>query len=270
MSATRVVVVGAAGRMGRNIVAAVKAHPELALVGATEAPGHPDLGRDVGELAGTGALGVKLQSELEPLLAAGTVVIDFTAPEATLNHVQTCVAAGAAMVIGTTGLTAGQKEKVAAAARTVPIVMAPNMSVGMNLLFHLVAAAARTVADFDVEIVEAHHRLKKDAPSGTALKLAEVAAAVRGWDLAETGKYCREGIIGARPDREIGVQTIRAGDIVGDHTVYLAGPGERLELTHRAHSREPLARGAVRAAAWLAGRKTGLYDMQDVLGLKGA
>jgi 4-hydroxy-tetrahydrodipicolinate reductase len=270
MSPTPVVVVGAAGRMGRYLVAAVKAHAGLDLAGAIEAPGHPELGRDAGELAGVGALGVKLQADLAPLLGPGIVVIEFTAPAATVDHLRACLAAGAAMVIGTTGLSAEHKREVAAAGRKIPIVIAPNMSMGVNLLFHLLATAARiTAADFDIEIVEAHHHLKKDAPSGTALKLAEIAAAARGWDLADTAKYCREGMIGARPQREIGIQTVRAGDIVGDHTVIIAGPGERIELTHRAHSREPLAQGAARAAAWIAGRAAGTYDMQDVLGLKG-
>jgi 4-hydroxy-tetrahydrodipicolinate reductase len=266
-----VVVAGAAGRMGRCLVAAVKQHPGLKLTGALEAPGHPDLEKDAGALAGLGPIGVAVTGALAPLLGPKTVVIDFTTPEATLLHLQDCTRAGHAMVIGTTGLDDAQKALVASAAKSIPIVMAPNMSVGVNLLFHLVEQVARiTGPDFDIEIVEAHHRLKKDAPSGTALRLAEIAAAARQWSLADTGKYCRHGLVGERPQREIGVQTIRAGDIVGDHTVIVAGPGERLELTHRAHSRETLAKGAARAVAWIADQRPGLYDMQDVLGLKGS
>lgn len=263
-----VVVLGAAGKMGRRLTAAVASHPELTLAGAAEAPGHPELGKDAGSLAGIPELGVKLGSELAPLLSPGAVVIDFTAPGATLSHLAACVEKRAAMVIGTTGFSPDQSAKVRELAAQIPCVIAPNMSVGVNLLFYLVAEAARGLGDdFDLEIVEAHHRLKKDAPSGTALKLGEIAAEARGWPLAEAGRYGREGMIGARPDKEIGIMSVRAGDIVGEHTVIFAGPGERIELVHRAHSRDIFARGAARAAAWVAGRDPGIYSMFEVLGL---
>jgi 4-hydroxy-tetrahydrodipicolinate reductase len=265
-----VAVAGAAGRVGKALVAAVRAEPGLRLAGALEAPGHPSLGQDAGMLAGIGELRVPITADLAPLLASVRVVIDFTAPAATIKNLEACAAAGVAMVIGTTGLSPAQKEEVKRQAGRIPVVFAPNMSVGVNLLFHLVREAARILGpSFDIEIVEAHHRLKKDAPSGTALRLAEVAAAGRGFTLAESARYCREGIIGERPDKEIGVQTLRGGDIVGDHTVLFAGPGERVEFIHRAHSRETFARGAARAAIWITGREPGLYDMQDVLGLGG-
>lgn len=264
-----VTVTGAAGRMGRALVQAVSEVPSLKLEGATEAPGHGLLGADAGEVAGIGALGVKISDDLASVARPGMVVIDFTAPAATMAHAAVCAEKGAAMVIGTTGLAEEQREKVAETCAGVPVVLAPNMSVGVNLLFWLVEQASKITGElFDIEIVEAHHRMKKDAPSGTALKLAEMAARGRGWSLSECGRYCREGMIGERPGREIGVQTVRAGDIVGDHTVTLAGPLERIELTHRAHDREVFAKGAARAAAWIADKKPALYDMQDVLGIK--
>ncbi|HUT55975.1 MAG TPA: 4-hydroxy-tetrahydrodipicolinate reductase [bacterium] len=270
MAGIGVVVAGAAGRMGRRLVAAVAEDPGLELKGAVEAAGHPELGRDAGTLAGVRELNVKITDALAPLLAGAGVVMDFTSPESTLKNLELCAKSGVAMVIGTTGLGEAHKARAAELARSVAVVLSPNMSVGVNLLFYLTRRAAEILgAGFDIEVVEAHHRLKKDAPSGTALKLAEMAAAGRGWKLSETGRYCREGMIGERPEREIGVQTLRAGDIVGDHTVLLAGPGERIELTHRAHSRDTFAKGAARAAHWVAGRPPGLYDMQDVLGLTG-
>lgn len=263
-----VVIAGAAGKMGRRLVAAVAEDPGLKLAGATEQTGHPDLEKDAGELAGAGPLGVKISDDLAACLSPGAVVIDFTAPAATMKHLELAARKQCPMVIGTTGLAPDQKARVKALAKKVPLVLAPNMSAGVNLLAHLVREAAAALGPgFDVEIVEAHHRLKKDAPSGTALFLAEAAAEGKGWELKSSARYCREGLIGARPDREIGVQTLRGGDIVGDHTVLFAGPGERLELIHRAHSRDTFARGAVRAAAWLAKRPAGLYTMSDVLGL---
>lgn len=264
-----VIVTGAAGRMGRMLVTAVEAEPGEKLVGAVELPGHPALGQDAGALAGIAGQGVPITDNLAALLQPGRVLIDFTAPAATLANLKACAAAGTAAVVGTTDITPEQKEEVRALAARVPVVLAPNMSMGMNLLFHLVKEAARILGDgFDIEVVEAHHRLKKDAPSGTALRLAEVAAEGRGWSLQETGRYCREGIIGERPDREIGVQTVRGGDIVGDHTILFAGTGERVEIVHRAHSRETFARGAARAVKWVAKMPPGMYDMQDVLGLR--
>ncbi len=264
-----VVVVGAAGRMGRFLVTAVTEADGQKLTGATESPGHPQLGQDAGLLAGVGELGVTIGADLKQLVGPETVVIDFTAPEPTIEHAKICAAAGAAIVIGTTGMSPAQKDVVTGLGDNFSCVMAPNMSVGVNLLFYLVEQASRITGEsFDLEIVEAHHRLKKDAPSGTALRLAEAAATGRGWDLEETARYCREGIIGERPEREIGIQTVRAGDIVGDHAVIMAGDGERLELTHRAHSRVVFAQGAARAVTWIAKNGPGTYDMWDVLGLK--
>ena len=269
MSDIGVIIAGAAGRVGRALIAAVLSEPGLALAGAVEAPGHPALGQDAGGLAGIAGLGLTVTSDLPALLAPGRVLIDFTSPAATMQNLKACAAASVAVVAGTTGLSSEQREEAKALARKIPIVLAPNMSVGVNLLFHLVKEAARILGPgFDIEIVEVHHRLKKDAPSGTAIRLAEVAAEGRGWSLKESARYCREGLVGERPDKEIGIQTIRGGDIVGDHTVLFAGAGERIEIIHRAQSRDPLARGAARAGKWVAKMPPGMYDMQDVLGLR--
>lgn len=263
-----VTVVGAAGRMGRKLVAAVCGDPGTSLAGAVETPDHPGQGADAGLLAGVGALDVKVTASLPALLEKTGVVIDFTVPASTLKTIEACAKRGVPVVTGTTGLSDEQKEEVGKLARKIPVVLAPNMSVGVNLLFHLVELAAGMLGPgFDIEIVEAHHRLKKDAPSGTALRLLEVAARARDWKASDSARFCREGMIGQRPEREIGVQTVRAGDIVGDHTVIMAGAGERIELTHRAHSRDNFAAGAVRAVHWIVGRDPGLFDMQDVLGL---
>jgi 4-hydroxy-tetrahydrodipicolinate reductase len=198
-------------------------------------------------------------------------VVDFTAFEVSARHAEVCAGRGVALVIGSTGFTAEARARVSEAARKVPLVLSPNMSVGVNVLFSLVEQAARVLGDaYDVEIVEMHHKMKKDAPSGTAVRLAEVAAGALGRDPRKDLAYARHGMIGERPPRQIGVQTLRGGDVVGEHTVFFAGQGERLELTHRATSREQFARGALRAAAWVVGRPPGLYDMQDVLGLRGA
>jgi 4-hydroxy-tetrahydrodipicolinate reductase len=267
MAPVGVVVAGSAGRMGKKLVAAVAEDQGLKLSGALEAPGHPALGRDAGLVAGLGPLKVPITSDLAPLLQGARAVIDFTAADAAIKHLELCAGKGVAMVIGVTGLSERQRSKAKRLAKKIPVVLAPNMSAGVNLLFYLVEKAAAILGpEFDIEVVEAHHRLKKDAPSGTALRLAEAAAKGRGWK-SNTFKYCRQGLIGARPDREIGVQTVRGGDIVGEHTVMLAGPGERVELIHRAQSRDTFARGAARAVHWLMGRPPGLYDMQDVLGL---
>ncbi len=263
-----VIITGAAGKMGRRIAAAVIADSRLELRGATEAADHPELGSDAGVLAGAGPAGVSLTDKLAELVSSETVVIDFTYHEASASHVETCAEKGSAMVIGTTGFTDNEKKRVEKAASKVPIVLAPNMSMGVNLLFHLIAETARILGDdFDVEIVEAHHRQKKDAPSGTALRLAEIAAVAKGWSLQDTARYSRQGDIGARPFKEIGIQTLRGGDIVGEHTVTFAGQGERIEICHRAHSRDTFAGGAVRAALWVAGKDPALYSMQDVLGI---
>jgi 4-hydroxy-tetrahydrodipicolinate reductase len=264
---TRIAVLGAAGRMGRAIVRTLADTPGARLAAAVERPGSPDLGADAGALAGLPLLGVAVQADL-PAAGAADVWIDFSAPAATVEHVRAAAAAGAAIVVGTTGLSTADKEVVAGAARAVPVVLAPNMSVGVTVLLKLVADAARALGPgYDIEVVEAHHKAKRDAPSGTALRLAEAAAEGSGRDLAKTARYERHGDIGPRTAEEIGIQTIRGGDVVGDHTVFFLGLGERIEITHRASSRDTFARGAVRAAEWLAGRPPGLYDMRNVLGL---
>jgi len=263
----KIVVTGAAGRMGRAIVAALAAAPGLSLVGATESAGSPHLGRDAGELAGVGSLKVTVTDTLAPLLATADAVIDFTGPAASVSHAAACAAHGTALVIGSTGFTSEQKAALAEAATRTALVVAPNMSVGVNLLFRLAAEAARVLGPgFDVEVVEAHHRHKKDAPSGTAVRLAEVLAEAMGVDPATDVQHGREGITGARPGGVIGMHAVRGGDVVGDHTVLLLGDGERVELTHRATSRSNFAEGALRAARWLPGRAPGVYDMGDVLG----
>ena len=265
-----VVVTGAAGRMGIQIVRMVKEAKGLVLSGAVERPGYPT-GQDAGLIAGVGPLGVDVVDVLGRALPGAEVVIDFTSVEASVGHAALCAEHGVGLVIGSTGFTAEAKAKVAGFAKRIPIVLSPNMSVGVNVMFDLVRRAAAILGEaYDIELVELHHKLKKDAPSGTAMRLAEVAAEARGLDPAKALNYGRHGMVGERPAREIGVQTVRGGDIVGEHTVFYCGEGERLEITHRATSRDQFARGAVRAAQWLAGRPAGLYDMSDVLGLKGA
>jgi 4-hydroxy-tetrahydrodipicolinate reductase len=262
------VVFGAAGRMGRQVVAAIQTEPDLSLHAAVERAGNPLLGTDAGEVAGVGRLGVAITPDRIGALRAAEVAIDFTEPLASVQNVQAAGARGVPIVVGTTGHTAEQSEQIRAVATRVPIVFSPNLSVGMNLLFALLPRIARALGEeYDIEVVEMHHRLKRDAPSGTALKIGELLASARGWKLDEVGRFERRGVIGERPPQQIGVQSLRAGDVVGDHTVYFATVGERLEVTHRATSRFPFARGAVRAARWLPGQAPGLYEMQDVLGL---
>jgi 4-hydroxy-tetrahydrodipicolinate reductase len=264
-----VIVTGASGRMGSQIVRMLHASDVLTLAGATERPGTSP-GLDAGVLAGLGPMGIPIRDDLAATIAAtkAQVVIDFTSHEASAAHAEICAAHGVAHVIGSTGFTPGTKARVAAAAAKAPIVLSPNMSVGVNVLFALAQRAAATLGDaYDVEIVELHHKRKKDAPSGTAVKLAEVAAHALGRDPAKDLVFERNGIVGERTAREIGVQSVRGGDVVGEHTVYFFGDGERLELSHRATSREQFARGAVRAARWVVGKPPGLYDMFDVLGL---
>ena len=265
---TRVIVTGASGRMGATLVRLVRTTEGFALAGATERPGFA-AGVDAGAAAGLGPIGVPIVADLGlALLQGADVVIDFTSFEASVAHAELCAERGVPLVIGSTGFTPAAKARVAAAAAKVPVLLSPNMSVGVNVLFALVRRAARTLGDaYDVEIVEMHHKRKKDAPSGTAMRLAEVAAEALGRDPAQDLAFARHGMIGERPPREIGVQTLRGGDVVGEHTVYFAADGERLELTHRATSRDQFARGALRAAAWLSGKPAGLYDMADVLGL---
>ena len=266
---TKVIVAGASGRMGQRICYMVQQHPDLTLAGAFEQASNPNVGKDIGEVAGLGTTGVLIADSLEAVIDQGEVIIDFTFHKATMEFVKIAARHGRAMVIGTTGLSAEDLVILRnTAAGHFPCVQAPNMAVGVNVLFKLVEKAAAVLGDsYDVEIVEAHHRMKKDAPSGTALKIGEMAAKGLGRDLAEVGVYERNGIIGERTDKEIGIQTIRAGDIVGEHTAYFAGPGERIEITHRAHNRDNFAGGAAKAAAWVVSQPKGLYTMFDVLGL---
>ena len=265
----KAIVTGVAGRMGGRIVHMMEAAAGVQLVGAVESPGHAAVGKDVGEVVGLPAKGVKVVDSLDQVLPQAAVVIEFTHPEPSLAHLKKVADAGKAMVMGTTGFSPPQIAEIQALASRAHLVFAPNMSVGVNLMFKVVADIARVLGDgYDVEIVEAHHRLKKDAPSGTAIKLGQVIAHALGRELEKAGVYARHGIIGQRTDAEIGIQTVRAGDIVGEHTVLFGGMGERLEIIHRAHSRDNFARGAVLAAQWIVAQPPGLYDMQDVLGLK--
>jgi len=265
----RVAIVGAAGRMGRTLIQAVTEAEGMQLAVATEHPQSSLLGADAGELAGVGRNKVKVHSNLESLLDSFDVLIDFTSPQATMQHLALCRQAGKRMVIGTTGLSDEQKAEIGAAAAETGVVLAPNMSVGVNLCFKLLDIAARVMGEeADIEIIEAHHRYKVDAPSGTALRMGEVVAAALNRDLAEVAVYGREGHTGARERSTIGFETIRAGDVVGEHTVWFATNGERVEITHKASSRMTFAGGAARAAGWLMTRPNGLYDMQDVLGLR--
>ncbi|MDY6891342.1 MAG: 4-hydroxy-tetrahydrodipicolinate reductase [Pseudomonadota bacterium] len=267
---TRVAVTGAAGRMGKTIIEAVQQADHLSLTAAIVQPGSSLIGADVGELAGVGKLGVELVGHLDEVASDFDLLIDFTTPEATLQNLAFCAANGKKMVIGTTGLNEAQRSELKRAAENTALVFAPNMSVGVNLCFKLLEIAATALGDdggYDIEVIEAHHRHKVDAPSGTALRMGEVVASALGRDLKACAIYGRQGQIGARPAKQIGFETIRAGDVVGDHTVLFATEGERIEITHKASSRMTFARGAVRAAAWLGDKSTGLYDMQDVLGL---
>ena len=263
-----VVVAGAAGRMGNRLVALLQEDKELRLVGALEAPGHPALGRDAGEAAGVGRLTVPITADAEAALGKDRILIEFSVPEASLAHARLVARQGGRAVIGTTGFTPAQREELAAIGRSIAILVAPNMSVGVNVAFRILADMARMLGDdYDVEIVETHHRFKKDAPSGTALRMAEVVAEALGRDLAKTAVYDRHDKLAERSRKEIGIAALRSGDVVGEHTVSFGALGERLELTHRAQSRDNFARGALRAARFIATARPGLYSMQDVLGL---
>ena len=265
---TRVAIAGAAGRMGRTLVSLLAEHPTLVLRAALEHPQSPHLGSDAGLLAGVRASGVIIAADAVAALDAFDVLVDFTVPESTLAHLALCRRAAKRLVIGTTGF-GNAVAQINAAATDIPIMFAPNMSVGVNLCFKLADLAARVLGDdFDVEIIEAHHRHKIDAPSGTAVRMGEVVAAALGRDLKHCAVYGREGRSGPRDRKTIGFETIRAGDIVGDHTLLFAGSGERIEITHKASDRSTFASGALRAADWLMQQPAGLYDMQDVLGLR--
>jgi 4-hydroxy-tetrahydrodipicolinate reductase len=260
-----VAIAGAAGRMGRMLLNLALDDARIALVGAVEAPGHPDLGGDAGRLVGRPAAGVALRDRLDGL-PAGSVLVEFTSPEASLAHLREAADRGIAVVLGTTGFGAEQQAEIDRLATRVACMQAPNMSVGITVLLDVVREVARRLGPaYDVELCETHHRRKKDAPSGTALALARAAAEGRGARLEDWAVYGREGIVGERRDAEMGVLALRGGDVVGDHTVFFLGTGERIEITHRAQSREAFAAGALRAAVWLAGREPGRYTMKDVL-----
>ncbi|QFY90992.1 4-hydroxy-tetrahydrodipicolinate reductase [Magnetovirga frankeli] len=266
---TRIAIVGAAGRMGRSLIQAVSETDGLSLGAATERPGSSLIGTDAGELAGVGKLGVSIVDDLTPVVDDFDLLIDFTSPAPTLEHLKVCRAHGKPMVIGTTGLDEVQKTAIHSAAEDIGIVFAPNMSVGVNLCLKLLQLTAGVMGEgADIEIIEAHHRHKVDAPSGTALRMGEVVADALGRDLKQVAVYGREGQTGARDPKTIGFETIRAGDVVGEHSVWFATEGERVEIVHKASSRMTFAKGAVRAAGWLMRQERGLYDMQDVLGLR--
>ncbi len=266
----RFAVHGAAGRMGRAIVEVLREDPEAELVSAIEHAGSAALGIDAGILAGGGALGVKLNSELDASLEGVDVLIDFSLPAASAALFDACALRGVPVVTGTTGLDEGGEAALARLTAAVPVVAAPNFSQGVTALFHLAAEAAAMMGPaFDAEVVEMHHRRKVDAPSGTAVRLAEVVANAKGWSLEKVENHGRSGQVGARPDDEVGVMTLRGGDVVGEHTLFLVGMGERIELTHRATDRAIFARGAVRAGHWARSQNPGRYDMSDVMGIAG-
>ncbi len=265
---TRLCVAGCTGRMGRALLEAIVAAPDLTLSGALEQSHSPYLGRDPGDWLGS-PLSVHITDDIDAALRSSQVLIDFTRPPGTLRHVQHCLESGRALVIGTTGFDEAGRHQIELASQKIPIVFAPNMSMGVNVSLVLLDLASRVLQPgFDIEISEAHHRHKVDAPSGTALRMGEVVAAARGQRLSEVAVYGREGLTGERADHTIGFATVRGGDVVGDHTVAFMGWGERLEITHKASNRATFALGALRAARFLATQPPGLYDMQDVLGLK--
>jgi 4-hydroxy-tetrahydrodipicolinate reductase len=266
----RAIVTGASGKMGGRIIALMQDKTiGLRLAAAVERKALPAVGRDAGEVAGCGPLGILVEDSVAKALPRGDVVIDFTQPPATLELLPEAVRTKKAAVIGTTGFSKAETERIRDWARQIPCVLSPNMSVGVNLIFRLLDETARVTGDdYDVEIVEIHHRLKKDAPSGTALKMAQIVADALKRDLDKVGVYARKGVIGERGNSEIGIQSLRGGDVVGEHTVIFAGQGERVEISHRAHNRDNFARGALLAARWVVSQPPGLYDMMDVLGLK--
>ena len=263
-----IAIAGASGRMGQMLIDAVRAAPDCTLAGALDMASSPSIGKDAGSFSGQ-PTGVLITSDVRQGLQNSQVLIDFTRPEGTMEHLKVCRELGVALVIGTTGFSEAQKAEIAAAAKDIAIMMAPNMSVGVNVTLKLLEMAAKAMSTgYDIEIVEAHHRHKVDAPSGTALKMGEVIAGALGRDLKDCAVYAREGVTGERDPSSIGFATIRGGDIVGDHTVLFAGIGERIEISHKSSSRVTYAQGSLRAVRFLAGQKNGLYDMFDVLGLK--
>jgi 4-hydroxy-tetrahydrodipicolinate reductase len=264
----QICVAGASGRMGRMLIEAIDVADDCQLCGALDLPGSPALGQDPAAFLGHHS-GIGITADIQSGLSTAEVLIDFTRPEGTLAHLAVCRHLGVNLVIGTTGFNDAQKAQISAAAQDIAIVMAPNMSVGVNVTMKLLAMAAKALASgYDIEVIEAHHRHKVDAPSGTALKMGEVMAKALGRDLKDCAVYTREGVTGERDPSSIGFATIRGGDIVGDHTVLFAGTGERIEITHKSSSRVTYAQGSLRAVRFLHGRKTGLFDMTDVLDLK--
>lgn len=263
----RICIVGAAGRMGQALIRCASRFPKLSFVGAVESDESAALGKDAGLAVGAEPAGVVISSNARESAEAADVIIEFSSPAATVEHAVLATEMGKGMVIGTTGLDPSQSAAIRKASETIPIVWSPNMSMGVNLLFNLVEKAAGVLSDYDIEIVETHHKHKKDAPSGTALRLVEAAASARGLDPESVVLHGRRGQGGERPTNQIGVHAIRAGDVVGDHTVILATDGERVELTHKASSRDCFAVGALRAAGWVCGRAPGLYNMRHVLRL---
>jgi len=269
MEKVRAILIGAAGRMGLRMLAAIQETAHIHLTGAVERPDHSFVGRDIGEVAGMGKWNLPLVGSLPEVIGQGDVIIDFTNAEASLKNLEEAARNRKAAVVGSTGFSPSQMDAVQTLTQTIPCVLSPNMSVGVNVLYKVIGDLARILGeDYDVEVIEAHHRMKKDAPSGTAIKMGQILAQALNRDFAKVARFARQGLIGERNRPEIGMQTIRAGDIVGEHTVIFGGIGERIEVTHRAHSRDNFARGALRAAAWVVKQKPGLYDMQDVLGLR--
>lgn len=265
----KIAIAGSAGRMGRTLIEVVLKDDETHLTAALEQADSAFLGKDAGELVGAAPCGIAVNADFDMALAGVDCLIDFTRPAGTIAHLAACRRRGVAMVIGTTGIEMEHKLQIQDASRDIPIVFAPNMAIGVNLVFKLLDMAARVLSQgYDIEVIEAHHRHKIDAPSGTALRMGEVVAEALGRDLSKCAVYGREGVTGERDPSTIGFATVRGGDIVGDHTVLFAGTGERVEITHKAASRIPYAQGSLRAARFLKGRKNGLYDMQDVLGLR--
>ena len=259
----RVAINGACGRMGKRLVAVAHSQKDMQVVAAIEAPGHPDVKRDAGAVAGIGDIGVEVECQLT---VSADVMIDFSSPEATVEHTERCAERGIACVIGTTGISDAQQQRLRGVTESVPVLLAPNMSVGVNVAFEAASMLAQALGeDFDVEIVETHHRMKKDAPSGTALGFAERIAEALGRDLAKDAVYGRQGMVGERGAKEIGIHAVRAGDVVGEHTIIFASQGERVELTHRATNRDIFVNGAVRMARILVGKKPGLYSVKNLL-----
>ena len=264
----KVSIMGVSGRMGRAIYRLLDAEDDIQIIGATEIESHPDMGMDVGLVAGEQEIGVSITPDVETSSKEADVIVDFTAPSSTINNATFASANNKAMVIGTTGFDESQKIELDRLASKFPCVFSPNMSIGVNVMFEATKKLAEVLGDdYDVEIIEAHHKHKVDAPSGTALRLGEAAAEGLGRDFSSVARFERHGSIGERKEKEIGMQTIRAGDIVGEHTVMFCGAGERIELTHRAMSRDNFAKGVVRAAKWIPGKPSGIYTMKEVLGL---